>query len=328
MSFNFLDMLNSNNYTNCEDNQNPQNPNYQNNSTSHDKSNSQNNSNTQINLNYPNNLPSQNILNSRINPNYHYIPNCVNVSHHLIPQNSQNISSYPISLSQNSTPIFVQPTQPSPSSTTQDPKKTKKRVESNAWREVDDEALMSAWCLVGTNSIVGKNQYQNTRWTKVSELYEKCRLENPSEISHKSIDAMRARFSRLNELSNKWLSCVNAVRKRPRKSGTNEHDEEEEAQKLFAFDNNKKRFENVKFFNKIMSKHPKWSLNNNDVLQQETPNTNVDESLRVVYVDESFEGSFQPSNESSKRSRVEEDNSEENPETPESIRYRPEGREA
>ncbi|KAK9755481.1 hypothetical protein RND81_01G028600 [Saponaria officinalis] len=52
---------------------------------------------------------------------------------------------------------------------THDPTKAKKRVESNAWREAEDEALISSWCMISTDAIVGKNQNKNTRWTKVSE---------------------------------------------------------------------------------------------------------------------------------------------------------------
>ncbi|KAK9715045.1 hypothetical protein RND81_06G139400 [Saponaria officinalis] len=179
------------------------------------------------------------------------------------------------------------------SETTYVEKKKRKRGESNAWREAEDEALMSAWCVVSTNPTLGKNQNQHTRWTKVSELYEQSRLKNPRQISAKSCEAMRSRFRRLNVLSNKWISCMKMVRSQPRISGTNAKDDEAAAQSLFSGDNKDKRFEYLSLFNNVMSKNPKWSLDNTDVQQLDT-NLSVD-------VNVSLEAGDQPSNRSLKR---------------------------
>ncbi|KAK9665100.1 hypothetical protein RND81_14G090200 [Saponaria officinalis] len=147
---------------------------------------------------------------------------------------------------------------------------------------------MSAWCLVTTNATHGKNQSQIIRWAKVLEVYETTRLENPNEIGARNTEALRQRYKILSKNASKWISCYKAVLSRPRKSGTNDQDLEDAAQKLY-FDENRSRYNDLKVFKNVMSMNPKWSLDN---YEERQPQVNVDEE------------SATESGESLKRSRV------------------------
>lgn len=154
--------------------------------------------------------------------NFSNFSNNPNLSHGLIP-NSQNESN--VITSQDNI------TQPSPSTITK--KTRKKKSENAPWREKEDEALMSSWLMASTNAIVGKNQTQITRWLKVLQLYDEIRNENPSEIGPRNSEALRQRYRVLSANASKWISCYKSILSRPRKSGTNDQDLENAAQELY-----------------------------------------------------------------------------------------------
>ncbi|KAK9690480.1 hypothetical protein RND81_09G130600 [Saponaria officinalis] len=135
-------------------------------------------------------------------------------------------------------------------------------------------------------------------WKRISELYEQSRVENKNktQLSIRSIDAMKSRWKRLNTVVNKWVSCYSKVVNRPPASGTSVEDDIEEAQKLYRKISAGANFDDFYVYNTVMSRHPKWSLKNNNY----GVNANVSDS-------------------SSKRSSVDGD---------EDINIRPEGREA
>ncbi|KAK9724496.1 hypothetical protein RND81_05G077000 [Saponaria officinalis] len=152
-------------------------------------------------------------------------------------------------------------------------------------------------------------------WKRIYELYEQSRVEskNKTQLSIRSIDAMKSRWKRLNTVVNKWVSCYSKVVNRPPASGTNVEDDIEEAQKLYRKISAGANFEIFYVYNTVMSRHPKWTLQNNNYGE----NANVSDS-------------------SSKRSRSDMDTtpSSVNESTPtsvngdEDIDIRPEGREA
>ncbi|KAK9676790.1 hypothetical protein RND81_11G101100 [Saponaria officinalis] len=123
---------------------------------------------------------------------------------------------------------------------------------------------------------------------------------------------MKSRWKRLNTVVNKWVSCYSKVVNRPPASGTNVKDDIEEAQKLYRKISAGANFDDFYVYNAVMSRHPKWSLQNNNY----GVNANVSDS-------------------SSKRSRSDMDTtpSSVNESTPtsvngdEDINIRPEGRE-
>ncbi|KAK9677164.1 hypothetical protein RND81_11G125000 [Saponaria officinalis] len=189
-------------------------------------------------------------------------------------QNSQKLDIFgnQISLSQLSTQEFVRQTPlycatktNKPSSSNKNQCNTKKS-DPKKWNEKEDEALMSAWCISSTDSIVGKNQNTTTRWNKVFELYEQARVENQNhgQVGIRSVEAMKNRFKRLNFIVKKWVGCYNQVLNRPPASGTNIDDDIEAAQKLFRNVNDGNDFVDFNVYNNVMSKHQKWCLNNSN----------------------------------------------------------------
>ncbi|KAK9698470.1 hypothetical protein RND81_08G106500 [Saponaria officinalis] len=125
-------------------------------------------------------------------------------------ENLQNFDDFgnPMSLSQLPTEKFVEVTPSYCAKKSQKPSSSKKGQKTNENRvcsEEEDEALMSAWCLVSNDSIVGKNQNNYTRWNKVFDLYEQAQVENQNQnqLRVRSIDAIKSRFQRLNYVVNK-----------------------------------------------------------------------------------------------------------------------------
>ncbi|KAK9677262.1 hypothetical protein RND81_11G131500 [Saponaria officinalis] len=185
-------------------------------------------------------------------------------------QNSQNLDVFgnQISLSQLPTQKFVEQTPLYCATKTNKPSYSSKKSmqhkksETKKWNDKEDEALMSAWCISSTDSIVGKNQNTTTRWNKVFELYEQARVENQnhSQLGIRSIEAMKNRFKRLNFVVNKWVGCYNQVLNRPPRSGTNIDDDIEAAQELFRKANDDNDFVDFNVYNNVMSKHQKWCL--------------------------------------------------------------------
>ncbi|KAK9671630.1 hypothetical protein RND81_12G043700 [Saponaria officinalis] len=137
-------------------------------------------------------------------------------------ENLQNFDDFgnPMSLSQLPTEKFVEGTPSYCATKSKKPsssKKGQKTNENRVWSEKEDEALMSAWCLVSNDLIVGKNQNNYTRWKKVFDLYKQARVENKNQnqLRVRSVDAMKSRFQRLNYVVNKWVCCYNQVISRP-----------------------------------------------------------------------------------------------------------------
>ena len=74
---------------------------------------------------------------------------------------------------------------------------------------------------------------------------------------------MKSRYKRLNTAVSKWVGYYTQVLNRPPASGTNIEDDIELAQKLYRKSNNGNDFVDFNVYNKIMSKHPKWSSQKN-----------------------------------------------------------------
>ncbi|XP_042005640.1 uncharacterized protein LOC121754331 [Salvia splendens] len=96
----------------------------------------------------------------------------------------------------------------------------------HGWSEQEDMALMSAWCFVSTNAVVGTNQTSNHLWQNVLNLYEQTRKENP-KIAHDRAT-----------------------------SGLSKEDIEKAAQQLY----DKSKFTHHKVFEEVMRLNPKWEL--------------------------------------------------------------------
>lgn len=164
-------------------------------------------------------------------------------------------------LSQIPTQEFVDPT---PSSSRKKSKKPPSftptqtnKGETHGWREKEDEALMSAWCLVSTNSVTGKNSTTDIRWNKIMALYEEAQKENPTQLSCRTVDALKNRWKRLNLTVNKWVGCYKQILQRPRASGTNMEDDVEAAKELYRKCNNKHEFMDFKIWHNVMRDNPK-----------------------------------------------------------------------
>lgn len=260
--------------------------------------------------NLPNYIDFSNPPSSQMHSNMHYNSQNIPRSHILINvDNTVDLNDW----SSNPSQIRVEQSQPSLSQAPKKQTNAKKRGENKTWREKEDEALMSAWCFSSTNAIIGKNQSTITRWAKVVEMYEQARSENPNEIGARSEDALKCRFKKLNEMANKWISCYKEMLSRPRRSGTNDEDVENEAQKLFEADNGGARYADLKVFKNVMCKHRKWSIEN--INEQQVDFTSNEELTPV-------------SGGSSKRSRMNESDTPPSVNVSESSEHRPEGRDA
>ena len=270
--------------------------------------------------NFTNLLSSQNTsnyeedynnLNQSYTPDQSYYPNQPYYSSLPNIQNNLNQMHY--------TQNEVQCTQISPSPSNNKGKSKKKRGENIPWKEEEDEALMSAWGIVSTNAILGKNQQEQIRWGNVLALFKKSREGNEADIHDRSQEGLRGRFNIISKNASKWVGYYKEVLSLPHKSGTNDADVENEVQKLYAAENKGVIYDRVSLWKNILSQYPKWSLNKVHV--------NFNEEI------------LSQSGGSSKRSRNESDDtmyvatSETVPETPPSVNLpkqprRPEGRDA
>ncbi|GKD57004.1 hypothetical protein Tco_1290391, partial [Tanacetum coccineum] len=107
------------------------------------------------------------------------------------------------------------------------------------WETKEDIALMAAWCHVSGDSTRGNNQRKTSMWSRIWQMYEQTRAENPKEIGLRNENQMKA-YSRM-------------------KSGMSIKDVELDAHKIYEGDGSK--FLNLTVFNEVMCKNPKWMLN-------------------------------------------------------------------
>ncbi|XP_042042941.1 uncharacterized protein LOC121788263 [Salvia splendens] len=75
----------------------------------------------------------------------------------------------------------------------------------HGWSEQEDMTLMSAWCFVSTNAVVGTNQTSNHLWQNVLFLYKQTRKENPGIGEERSLESLKQRYKLLNANVSKWV---------------------------------------------------------------------------------------------------------------------------
>ncbi|KAL8491485.1 hypothetical protein ACS0TY_023195 [Phlomoides rotata] len=134
---------------------------------------------------------------------------------------------------------------------------TNQKVRKSIWCVKEDIALMSSWCFISRDKICGKNKKVGSMWTRVHNLYEKVRKENPNGINERNIDSMKGRYKRLSENANKWIAAYKEAHGRKR-SGMNQQDVEREAHTIY--EKGGQKFLDLHVFNEVMSKHPKWEI--------------------------------------------------------------------
>ncbi|XP_041992986.1 glutathione S-transferase T3-like [Salvia splendens] len=125
----------------------------------------------------------------------------------------------------------------------------------HGWSEQEDMALMSAWCLVSTNAIVGANQTSAHLWQNVLDQYKQTRKENPGMGQQKSSESLRQRYKRLNTNVTKWVGAYKHAHDRAT-SGQSKEDIEKTAQQLYG----KSKFTHHKVFEEVMRHNTKWKL--------------------------------------------------------------------
>ncbi|XP_042016167.1 glutathione S-transferase T3-like [Salvia splendens] len=168
----------------------------------------------------------------------------------------------------------------------------------HGWSEQEDMTLMSAWCFVSTNAVVGTNQTSNHLWQNVLFLYEQTRKENPSIGEERSLESLKQRYKRLNANVSKWVGAYKKTHDRAT-SGQSKEDIEKAAQQLYG----KSKFSHHKVFEEVMRLNPKWELKLNS-----TSSTRFQPD----------EDSLEESRGSSKRSRTSEEGGPQIDSTPES----------
>ncbi|XP_042067185.1 glutathione S-transferase T2-like [Salvia splendens] len=125
----------------------------------------------------------------------------------------------------------------------------------HGWSEQEDMALMSAWCFVSTNAVVGTNQTSIHLWQNVLKLYEQTRKENSRIGEQRSLESLKQRYKRLNANVTKWVGAYKKVHDRATSSQFKE-DIEKAAQQLYG----KSKFTHHKVFEEVMRLYPKWEL--------------------------------------------------------------------
>ncbi|KAL6571591.1 hypothetical protein OROHE_003234 [Orobanche hederae] len=157
-----------------------------------------------------------------------------------------------------------------------------------SWKDEEDIALMSSWCIINENPIVGTNQNSPTLWQCILDLYEQARSENSKTMGdERSTESLRNRYKRLNTNVTKWISAYREAYGR-KKSGMSQKDIEKEAQTIYG----KSKFMHHEVFEQVMRNHPKWELKigREDTCSHPDDEDNIEESRG-----------------SSKRSRINED---------------------
>ncbi|KAD3641022.1 hypothetical protein E3N88_30245 [Mikania micrantha] len=214
--------------------------------------------------------------------------------------NLGNSQEYPNTQYFENSQFFLNPSQVHVTESSQALQNTDKQARTNKWDAAEDVALMSAWCLVSTNRVHGKNQKKTSLWAEVKKLYDETQAENPEKLDRRNEDQMKGRFKRLNQNAQKWVSACREAYRRGR-SGMSQKDIESEAHKIYEQDGNK--FNDIVVFNEVMCKHPKWALE----LHHDTTRSRPECELENV-----------ESGGSTKRSRTTEEGDYSNPETPNS----------
>lgn len=129
------------------------------------------------------------------------------------------------------------------------------RVDS--WDTREDMVLMSACIFVSEDAARGKNQKKGKLWSRVKEQYDATRAENPEGLSIRNENQMKGRWQRLNEHASKWIGAYREAH-RQKKSGMSNTDVENVAHQIYEASG--KKFTDLKVFNEVMCKHPKWDL--------------------------------------------------------------------
>jgi len=146
---------------------------------------------------------------------------------------------------------------PNPTQHTPEPQNvTNSAPSAVSWEAVEDVALMSAWVFISGDPIVGTNQKGDSLWEAVYKMYEKSRKENPGKLSKRTVESMRARWSRLNKNATKWIGCYKEAYSQ-KTSGMSMGDVDTIAHQLY---NKKTGFPHTLVFEKVMRHTPKWEL--------------------------------------------------------------------
>ncbi|CAA0805932.1 DNA binding [Striga hermonthica] len=103
----------------------------------------------------------------------------------------------------------------------------------------------------------GKNQKGSSLWSRIAQMFEQARLENPEEIGKRNLDSMKGRYKRLNENINKWRGAYMEAY-RNKRSGMSMKDVEKEDHIIYEAGGSK--FTDLHVFEEVMRKHPKWEL--------------------------------------------------------------------
>ncbi|XP_042065396.1 glutathione S-transferase T3-like [Salvia splendens] len=125
----------------------------------------------------------------------------------------------------------------------------------HGWSEQEDIALMSAWCFISINAVVGTNRTSVNLWENILDQYEKTRKENPTMGEQKSLESLRQRYRRLNTNVSKWIGAYKHAHDRAM-SGQSNEDMEKAAQQIYG----KSKFTHHKVFESVMRHNPKWKL--------------------------------------------------------------------
>lgn len=113
----------------------------------------------------------------------------------------------------------------------------------------EDVALMSSWCFISENRVLGKNQKSPSIWKRVHEMFHEAQTENPEDMKERTVDMLKGRFKRLNESASKWIAACKEAHSRKR-SGMSQKDIEKEAHTIYEASGNK--FTDLIVFNEVM----------------------------------------------------------------------------
>ncbi|XP_057809120.1 glutathione S-transferase T3-like [Salvia miltiorrhiza] len=126
---------------------------------------------------------------------------------------------------------------------------------AQSWTDIEDISLMSAWCFVSNNPIVGTNRNSKSFWKTVADMYEQSRADNPEIGGRRSVESLRNRYKRLNKNVTLWVAAYKKAYER-RASGQSKEDIEKAAQAIYG----KPKFTHHEVFEKVMSSYPNWEL--------------------------------------------------------------------
>ncbi|XP_021728763.1 uncharacterized protein LOC110695847 [Chenopodium quinoa] len=100
------------------------------------------------------------------------------------------------------------------------------------WRVDEDKALLSAFMMSGVDQLKGTSETSREKWVNIMRDFELARQEDPYNIRHRKMEAIKSRWRRMNLSVKKWVD-VYAEAKKQKGSTSSEADILAEAHRMY-----------------------------------------------------------------------------------------------